>query len=536
MTVRERYETTLRSIIETLKTLPPGCKLIFADGATPKYVREQIKPYNKEGVLEAIYFKTRKWPNQIRKRVIGRIKSKYVIFIDNDVIPSEGWIEHLIDCAEVTSAAIVAPLYLIGRDPSTDTIHMAGGRLSYQGLGHTRSLYEEHRLSSSSFSKHAPHLLREEVDFGEYHCLFMRTKFAKTVDVFFDGIYAVHEHIHASLMAKKHGMATYFEPKSVVTYCAYQPLRIQDRKYFVERWDPAKADHSLVKFCEYWHLVDDGHCFEGIRGFVKRHQRMGQILNTEGVVPESRAFVAKIKASDVANSRSELFALAMSLGLTEIERLRIDRCCELSTVFMNGGYRPCGRPFVNHLIGAASILAWHGVSTEIICAGLMHSLLQASPLRGDNEFSKTVAASISRLAPDSAHIVAIYSQWQRRLKRYPYKDPLEVKRIVDGLTVLEAKATIVLAADFLEMCLSGEYLYSRRINEFPDEGFILFLVETLKALEMFQFAQSLIEIRADTARTLRKASPIHCDARNLDQLYSYRYDGATKSPMIALDV
>jgi hypothetical protein len=49
----------------------------------------------------------------------------------------------------------------------------------------------------------------------------------------------------------------------------------------------------------------------------------------------------------------------------------------------SGGYRPCGRPFINHLIGTASVLVHFGFEARLIVAALLHAAYTHAPkMRG----------------------------------------------------------------------------------------------------------------------------------------------------------
>ena len=43
----------------------------------------------------------------------------------------------------------------------------------------------------------------------------------------------------------------------------------------------------------------------------------------------------------------------------------------VAQVLMDGGYRPCGRPFINHLVGTASVLVHYGLRAETVASGLL---------------------------------------------------------------------------------------------------------------------------------------------------------------------
>ena len=53
-------------------------------------------------------------------------ETEYVVFVDNDVLYTEGWLDRLVACADETGAEVVAPLTCQGLPAHTE-IHHAGG-------------------------------------------------------------------------------------------------------------------------------------------------------------------------------------------------------------------------------------------------------------------------------------------------------------------------------------------------------------------------------------------------------------------------
>jgi hypothetical protein len=45
----------------------------------------------------------------------------------------------------------------------------------------------------------------------------------------------------------------------------------------------------------------------------------------------------------------------------------------LAMQLSDGIYRPCGRPFLNHLIGTASVLVFFGFELHLVLAGMLHA-------------------------------------------------------------------------------------------------------------------------------------------------------------------
>ncbi|MEO1184110.1 MAG: glycosyltransferase, partial [Cyanobacteria bacterium J06636_27] len=123
---RERFSYTRESLESIYENTQVPFKLIYIDGNSPKKTREYLQHQAEEKGFQLIrtdYYLT---PNSARNIGLEKVNTKYVAFVDNDIIPASGWLKALIDCSEETEATVVGPLmfqYL----PLHQEIHFAGG-------------------------------------------------------------------------------------------------------------------------------------------------------------------------------------------------------------------------------------------------------------------------------------------------------------------------------------------------------------------------------------------------------------------------
>jgi (p)ppGpp synthase/HD superfamily hydrolase len=80
-----------------------------------------------------------------------------------------------------------------------------------------------------------------------------------------------------------------------------------------------------------------------------------------------------------AQTNAQLFNQLRSEGYSKEERERVRQAYEFGMRLFTGLFLPSGKPFIDHLVGTASILASLHVSVEIVTAGLIH----AAYLHGD---------------------------------------------------------------------------------------------------------------------------------------------------------
>jgi len=74
-----------------------------------------------------------------------------------------------------------------------------------------------------------------------------------------------------------------------------------------------------------------------------------------------------------AQTNIQLYNQMLALSYSEADVDRVRQAYELLMQLFGSQYRPNGKPFVNHLIGTASILLTLGVKLTVVNAGLLHA-------------------------------------------------------------------------------------------------------------------------------------------------------------------
>jgi (p)ppGpp synthase/HD superfamily hydrolase len=83
-----------------------------------------------------------------------------------------------------------------------------------------------------------------------------------------------------------------------------------------------------------------------------------------------------------AQTNVQLFNQLRSEGYSKEERERVRQAYEFAMRLFTGLFLPSGRPFIDHLVGTASILASLHVSVELVTAGLIHAAYQHGDFGG----------------------------------------------------------------------------------------------------------------------------------------------------------
>jgi GT2 family glycosyltransferase len=246
---REQFSVAARSLESILAHTAEAYELIYVDGNSPSSVRRYLERRSQEvgfRLLRTDHYLT---PNQARNLSLEHLRGDFVVFVDNDLIVSPGWLGSLIRCAEETGAWAVGPLYLEG-DPADRVIHMAGGTFSFHGERPHRRFDTVHELQKQRIDDLPAPLSRVECDFVEFHCMLLRRKVLDTLAPFDEELMNSREHLDLCLAIKAAGGAVLFEPEAVVTYRSPPPLAASDIPYFLLRWSDEWTRRSLRRFVD----------------------------------------------------------------------------------------------------------------------------------------------------------------------------------------------------------------------------------------------------------------------------------------------
>ena len=269
---RERFSYTRESLESIFEYTTTPFELIYVDGGSPKstqkYLEEQSRLRNFQLIRTEHYLA----PNQARNLVIPHVKTKYVLFVDNDVVVSPEWLEKLLNCAEETDAAIVCPLTCIGK-PLHRTIHLAGGEahIRVETEDHTvhRKVHEKHYFVNRPVAEVQDQLYRQQCEFAEFHCMLVRTDIFDKIGPLDEKLLSTREHIDFCMSVTGAGGTVFCEPASVVTYVPGLKFEWAELSFFFLRWSDAWEIASLEHFCQKWNLSSKD------KYFKKRYKRMG---------------------------------------------------------------------------------------------------------------------------------------------------------------------------------------------------------------------------------------------------------------------
>ncbi|MEO1432782.1 MAG: glycosyltransferase [Cyanobacteria bacterium J06633_8] len=270
---RERFSATKDSLESIYEHTTVPFNLIYVDGNSPRNIQEYLQKKSHEKGFQLISTQHYLSPNQARNLAIPHVDTKYLLFVDNDVLVSRGWLNSLLECAEEETATVVCPLTCIGKNIG-ETIHLAGGEahiVEKTNVDGTikRKVHEKHYFVNRKFAEVKSQLQRQKCEFAEFHCMLVRTDIFEKIGLLDEALLSTREHIDFCMTVNNAGGSFYCEPTSVVTYVTGLKWEIPELSYFLLRWSDAWEIASLEHFAEKWNLSTKEKYFQ------KRYKRMG---------------------------------------------------------------------------------------------------------------------------------------------------------------------------------------------------------------------------------------------------------------------
>ncbi|MBI4358481.1 MAG: glycosyltransferase [Candidatus Omnitrophica bacterium] len=236
----------------------PIFKMLVMEGNAPPERRRELEAIAaKRPTCKIVYSNRWKYPHELVNESIPLIDTKYAVYVDNDVEVLEGWLEHLVACAEEEKVDCVHPIYLTTKLSDPDRkIHIAEGKLVREKRG-DRWYIDSIATYSGVRLEDYPDQRRKHSDFFEWHTVMFSKKLLEAVGPLDD--LNICEHLDYTFRVQKAGFRILLEPKSVVAYDYGRiwELRGADREYLLYRWGVDKAAQSHDLFRSKWNLVPE---------------------------------------------------------------------------------------------------------------------------------------------------------------------------------------------------------------------------------------------------------------------------------------
>ena len=269
---RERFSYTRQSLESIYQNTQLPFELIYVDGNSPSSVKQYLEEQSKIRGFELIRTNYYLYPNQARNLGLSKVKTKYVVFADNDIVVQPGWLTASIDCAETTKAAVVGPL-MCQYEPIHSQIHCAGGEshiiVDVKGRRRMREkMYKQGHQTAEMRSS----MQRSQTELCEYHCMLVRMDIFEELGYLDEQMLNTKEHLDFCMQVIEAGHQVYFEPDSVVTYVPAVALEWSDLHYYMLRWSDDWETKSLERMRSKWNLAYDSYFKQKKKAFGWRRR------------------------------------------------------------------------------------------------------------------------------------------------------------------------------------------------------------------------------------------------------------------------
>ncbi|WP_158219545.1 glycosyltransferase [Synechococcus sp. BO 8801] len=452
---RERHSFASRSLRSLLEHRDYPFALHYLDSQSPPSVRRELEAAEARGEL-TLFTAGNGTPNQLRNQALQAVTTKYVCFIDNDVLVTRGWIETLVATAERTGAGIVFPLYLMG-ELSEDRIHMAGGKNHLSENDGQIEYNEEHLFANAPASRIVGTLQGGDSDFGEFHCMLLSMKMLQEVGPLDESYLQVNEHIDIAMVARQANYRVIFEPKSVVSYVyanAQSPYWLCDIEPFRSRWSHEQAARDVAYLSSKWKLRS----LQSMTSFLNRQIGSMELVHPRTQGPAAAAAEAVDNhAYPYVHSFPLLVRQCLAQGHSRKEIAELNRVFDVAAELHGGSFRGSKKTFQEHVVRVASVLVVHGAPFDLVKASLLHAAYMANTSSGRHlaptERNRALLRElVGRKVEAIAHAYAVASAAGTR----------EAPPVIEEMPIVSAQASVVRIANDIEDLLDHAALLERK--------------------------------------------------------------------------
>ena len=258
----QHFSETARALESVYAFTGSPVRLVYVDGNSPPQTRAYLEKEAQRRGFTLIRRERYLTSSEARNLAMAHVNTKYVAFLDNSAVVTQGWLDALHRCAEETGAWIVAPLYCYG-DAENPLIYSAAPQLRIVESNGVRHLEETAPLFRTKLADVRATLERKTGGYAKFHCSFVRTDALARVGAFDEKYTNYQDHRDFGLAVAQAGGSIYCEPDAIVLLIEVPRLRWSDAPLFLLRWSDAWLQPSIRHLARVWNLdVDE----EGVQG------------------------------------------------------------------------------------------------------------------------------------------------------------------------------------------------------------------------------------------------------------------------------
>ncbi len=274
VTVREGYSRSLESLRSLLASTPEPFRLVWVASGAPGPLRRELERAARERGFMLVTTSRYLSPNEARNVGLQYVDTEFVVLSDNDVIFEPGWLTSLLATADETGAALVGPLYCVGR-PSRGRVHMAGGASRIVETAQGREFFEDHYFHERDLVDVAGLLTRGPTGLIEFHCMLARTSVLERLGPLDEGLISLCEHNDLCMRVRQLGEEVWFEPSARVTYVP-TIKSVADYLCFCYRWRDRASRATIDHFWQSWDITPTSPMRMELMRFTREHRALGQ--------------------------------------------------------------------------------------------------------------------------------------------------------------------------------------------------------------------------------------------------------------------
>lgn len=270
---RDGFARAPAQLLRLLQSTSSPFRLIYVDGGAPHWISRKLQKIvvaNNGTLIKSNRFLR---PTHARNLGFREVDTPYTVFVDNDVIVADGWLEALVDCAEAVQADYVSPVV-------TQTlggllqIHIAGGNNRLVAAPRGAKFEEKYAHMHRSYADVAAGLVREEVSMAEFHAMLVRTKTLRKLGGLDECCSTAFEHNDFCLSVARLGGKGWLEPSAMVDYAPIPAGLYGNFSYCLLRWSSAWIRESHLGFCAKWGVQPSDAVFQDdLRSLHSRRRR-----------------------------------------------------------------------------------------------------------------------------------------------------------------------------------------------------------------------------------------------------------------------
>ena len=259
---RDRWSLALPTLDLLLARTDPRHPVVVVDGRAPRGVAAVFDRWAASGRIRVARRAHHLAGNAARNLGADGVRTEWIAVVENDVVLSPGWLDDLLDVAEVHDAASAYPAYLV---PAADgpVVHGLGADLHVIGDPGFLRLREQQHHVGRPWREIAGTLEPVARVQAEPHALVIRRDVLEQMGGFDEGLLSWFDHTDLALRHRRIGASAWCVPSVTCLYLAPPPVALPDVPGFLLRWSEDWYQRSLRHLCEVWGLDRDDSGWNG---------------------------------------------------------------------------------------------------------------------------------------------------------------------------------------------------------------------------------------------------------------------------------